>query len=104
MPVCRQLTREQRDVHNGMLLFTVKQVILLKNNYILGETLLSFDDIPSTSMFSNFDSLAEKQLTICRPTVNGNLIQLILNYTSIIIIKCSGSIPRGIFSQLRVWC
>lgn len=63
----RNLSSEQRQIQDGLLLFSVKDKDLLGyNNQYIGEAFLSFSDIEDTKQL--LGSLPQVHLQLSRPT------------------------------------
>lgn len=63
----RNLTAEQKNLPNGLILFSVKDKDLLGyNNQYIGEAFLSFRDVQETA--ESIDTLPQVHLQLSRPT------------------------------------
>jgi hypothetical protein len=67
----------QLNVENAMVMFVVKEKIFLRRNRYLGETLISFDDIPRFDGSTKFEHLEQMHLKLNLPTKLGMTILLL---------------------------
>ena len=84
---CRNVTPEQRQIEDGLILFSVKDKDMLGyNNQYIGEAFISFKDIPSTS--EPLSSLPQIKKWLSRPTNLGKVFKFILLKNIVFNIKC----------------
>ncbi|KDR23281.1 Unc-13-like protein D [Zootermopsis nevadensis] len=62
------LTSVQLNVENAMVMFVVKEKTFLRRNRYLGETFISFDDIPRYDGSTKFEHLEQMHLKLNPPT------------------------------------
>ncbi|PSN30834.1 Protein unc-13 4B [Blattella germanica] len=61
------LTKEQVEMEDGLIMFTVKDQDFLGMNEFLGETFVSFSDVPKTDMTTGLEQLDQVHLKLSRP-------------------------------------
>jgi hypothetical protein len=64
----------QLKVENAMVMFVVKEKTFLRENRYLGETLVSFDDIPVYDGTTTFEHLEQMHLKLNSPTKLGKIM------------------------------
>jgi hypothetical protein len=65
------------NVENAMVMFMVKEKTFPRRNRHLGETLISFDDIPRFDGSTEFEHLEQMHLKLNPPTKLGRTILLL---------------------------
>jgi hypothetical protein len=67
----------QQKVENAMVMFVVKEKTFLRESRYLGETLVSFDDIPIYDGTTKFEHLEQMHLKLSLPTKLGKTMLLL---------------------------